>query len=372
MIRQVRSRVLFPLLMLGMALNVCAQSPHPEQPHAKFSVDPSEEGALYGTGIWDTPFTFIADVSDVSHYEIDFGDDTVVACDMRGAMRCDEVANAKCTRLEGSDHVVRCVHRYKRWDNYATKLTAIRDSDQGAQIVLPLDIKLKLAPEPTPARVGFSARLSKEIHTDVEFPEADYTFTAYMDDAESYELDFGDKDDPDNRRLNTDPASIEPESEDRGIRHVYKRPGSYTAAVKAWSNAGDEVKNELTVVVREFTEPTVPPPKAKPIVEQPVVVTLPPPPRTWNWLWGLLLMLAALAVLVGTFVVPTVGPMPPPVPVPTGSPDVTFNTRVGWGRTQVVGSAKPDRAISMRLHAGPMQLNIAERVVVAQNNGEQR
>ena len=439
MLRQVRLRTLFLLVALGVSFGVCAQSQHPDTPHAKFAVDTSGPNLFYGVGTRDKDVRFSADVSDASSYELDFGDDVAVVCRPGDDPVCGSVKGVQCKLEPNSDHVISCIHRYNNLRKYTVELKAVRTS---GETITPLQMLVAVepppsVPEPVTSEVIFSATLSDpEIYKDIVLPEKDLTFTAYIDDAESYELDFGDE--KENIERNIDPDRIEPRSGDRGgIRHVYQRSGNYKAVVKAWSNRGDQVKNEVIVTVREtsplpdlftvdHTEANSPfgagststdfvftadvaealryeldfgdglavtqeiapgtgrsairfPPhryeaagnytailntsrttggpsrialgvsvKAPPmVVEDPVVER-----RTWPWL----LILSALAVLLGTYVLPT--------PVATGTGDVTFEPRVDSGRIRVLGSTRAEDAVAMRVRRNAASLK------VIMNNGE--
>lgn len=72
MCKQARSRLLVLLLVLGAPLIVCAQS---QEPRARFSVEPSNPGTLYGVGMQGEPFKFTAYVTGARCYELSFGDD---------------------------------------------------------------------------------------------------------------------------------------------------------------------------------------------------------------------------------------------------------------------------------------------------------
>ncbi len=206
-------------------------------------------------GLLKTEFRFAADVTGASCYELDFGDRVVVECELGDELICTDVDGVECAIQGDNDHEVVCGHYYKRLDNYRAKLKAWRGTSGPIPLNLNVSVKRpRPVAEPTPSYVSFSAKPSDpETHGNIEFPEADFTFTAYVDDAESYELDFGDGDA--NVQRNIEPKFIEPRSKGNGIRHVYKQPGSYKVIVRAWSNTGDKLENELRVAVPDPPQP---------------------------------------------------------------------------------------------------------------------
>lgn len=255
MYRHVRLRALLFLTASCAPFTVCAQSQHPEGPHAKFSVDTSGPNVYYGVGIRDADLTFSADVSHAARYALSFGDGVTVKCNLNNTPVCADVAGVDCEFAPGSDHEIVCVHRYQRLENYTAELQAVRSS---GEVVIPLKIPVAVKPPPPAPR-----------------PEV--------------------------------------------VR------------------AGDPAGKTRSVSVQALPVVPVPPNRRKP---------------WWPWL----LVLAALAVLLGTFVIPA--------PVSTGTPDVRFEPSADLGRVRVVGSATVDEAISMQVRRDEGKL------VIKRNDGE--
>jgi hypothetical protein len=219
--RRVRTGLLFLIFVLGAPLTVCAQS------HERFSVEPSEPGTLYGNGYVDTEFRFTADVTEAVRYELDFGDG-----DIQSDLQPD------------SDGKVVRTHRYARTGRFPAVMRAWRDAP-GDPIVLPLLVRVTESPPvrgPAETHALFSVAASDpNVHDDIEVPWADFTFTADVTDAESYELHFGD--DIVARDLSPNPDGTVVR------RHAYKEPGVFRAQMTAWRNTGEVVENELMVSV---------------------------------------------------------------------------------------------------------------------------
>ncbi len=224
MCQQVRSQILFLILVLCAPLAVCAQS---LEPHERFSVEPSEPGIFYGVGFVNTEFIFTADVTGAVRYELDIGDGVIHQL------------------TPGSDGKAVYTHSYDDTRNYEAVLKAWRDGTIDP-IVLPLQVLVKpppAVPQPTPTHTRFSVAPSDpDFHDDIEVPWADFTFTADVSGAESYELDFGELAIERDIRPGPDGKAI--------LRHIYQEPGSYRAAMKAWRNTGELIENELFVSVQ--------------------------------------------------------------------------------------------------------------------------
>ena len=230
MCQQARSRILFLMLVLGAPLIVCAQS------HERFSVEPGGADVLYGVGFRETDFKFTADVTDAKCYELDFGDD-------------DEPLEI----TPGPDGRAVRSHRYTKLDSYVAVMKAWRDTEcdpREVPIKLTLEVRVKApppAPQPPPSYAHFFVEPSDPKIDDVEVPWADFTFTADVTEAESYELNFGD---------GVVESEIEPDSAGKVVRrHVYEDPKVYTARMKAWRNTGELIENELLVSVQSPPPP---------------------------------------------------------------------------------------------------------------------
>ena len=124
-------------------------------------------------------------------------------------------------------------------------------SEPPIELELRVSVKLPpLIPQPPPSYARFFVEPSDpNTHDDIEFPEADFTFTADVTKAESYELHFGD---------GIVERDIAPDSAGKAIRrHLYEDPRVHTddpevyaAKMKAWRNTDESVEIELLVSVR--------------------------------------------------------------------------------------------------------------------------
>lgn len=110
MCKQAQSRILCFLLVLGAPLSVCAQS---EEPHASFSVEPSDPGTPFGVGIQGEPFKFTADVAEARCYELGFGGDP----------------EKRETVLPGDNGKGVYIHTYKDVGTYYVTMQAFSDRD---------------------------------------------------------------------------------------------------------------------------------------------------------------------------------------------------------------------------------------------------
>lgn len=224
MCQQVRSQILFLILVLCAPLAVCAQS---LEPHERFSVEPSEPGIFYGVGFVNTEFIFTADVTGAVRYELDIGDGVIHQL------------------TPGPDGIAVHTDSYDNTRNYQAVLKAWRVGFIDP-IVLPLHVLVQPPPaiqQPTPTHARFSVAPSDpDFHDDIEVPWADFTFTADVSAAESYELDFGDHVVERNIRPGPDGKAV--------LRHIYEEPGSFRAEMIARRNTGEIIENELLVSVQ--------------------------------------------------------------------------------------------------------------------------
>jgi hypothetical protein len=276
--------------------------------HAAFSVSPSDpddhDDIVYP---W-ADFTFIADVSNAESYEVDFGDDKV-----------------ERNIAPGPDGRATVRHSYSEPGEYRAIMNASRDNgDTVEQVVW---VSVTVPPEP-PSHALFSVLPSDpEIYDDIEFPWADFTFTADVTDATEYELDFDDGE----KQL------VAPQSDGKAVvRHVYEKDGRYDARMTAQRSSGEAIIRPLSITV-----------------SAPDPVSLIPRERN-RWPWILLAGVVALLIYTAWKL----------LTVRTGNHLISFEPRVDTGRVRISGSTAADDPVSMRLRRDP------GRVVLSVNDGE--
>lgn len=311
-----RSRILL-LLLMGTPLTVCAQS---EEPHARFSVQPSDPGTLYGVGITGEDFKFKADVTGARCYKLDYDDG------VKENIKPDSAGEA-----------VVLPHAYKEQRDYFAKMTAWSDPDCILDKISP-DFELRVRvrwppsdPQPPPSFARFTVAPS-----DPEVRWADFTFTADVSQAERYKLYFGDGAESD----------LEPDSVGEAVvsRYAYAEsdePTMYTATMSAWRNTGEVVEMDLLVSVQ--------PPSPTVAVQFPLpvrpVVTAPREPATSDKLpW--VLLVAAIALLASRWRLMRANP-------------ITFEPTRDRGLPEVIGAA-----VSMRVKHKELQFVISDDAVL--------
>jgi hypothetical protein len=270
MFKQARSRILFSLLLLAAPLTVCAQSAESE---ARFSVEPSDPGMLYGVGIKGESFKFTAYVTGAKCYALDFDDGTV-----------EKVPDDDGIALAPDDRAV-FVHPYAEVGNYFAKMRAWSDPDCVSGELPPvftLEVRVKTPPSVRQLPPSIARFTVAQSEPGVAW--ADFTFSARVSQAQSYKLDFGD---------GVVASDIEPDLAGEAVRwrHVYKEPKVYTAKMTAERNMGEAVEIELEVSVQ------APPPVAAvqwpPVRPVPIVRPERTKPDILPWL-----LLAAIALLL--------------------------------------------------------------------------
>ena len=199
------------------------------------------------------------------------------------------------------------------------------------------------------------------------FTGENFTFTAYVDGAVRYQVDYDDGSDVEQYPV--------PGAESTGVfdqpavfQHPYKQPRNYEATLQAWNEAGDLIIPELrlTISVRQppaaaqppppiviFRDPPNDPVQAPPPVvpEQwppvrpaPTVRAEPKKPDILPWL-----LLAAIAILLSQR------------SGLTGGDPGTFETTTARGTLAVIGSAD---AVSMRVRRKEPEFVISDDAVV--------
>ena len=228
MFQRARFPVLFFLVSLSATLTLYAQD---QQPYARFAVEPSDPGTLYGVGLKSDEFRFTADVSDATCYEVDFNDGVV-----------------QSGIGPGPDGKAVFSHHYATEQTFTAVMRAWRGADcdhAEVHVRLPLEVRVVPPPEvpvPPPSYSQFSVEPSRSAPSDAEAPWADFTFTANVSDAESYTLDYGD---------GAVESDIEPDLAGRAMRrHVYGASGVYIAKLMAWRNSGESIQSQLLVTVQ--------------------------------------------------------------------------------------------------------------------------
>ena len=327
---------------------------------------PGDESGPHGFGILETKFVefeFTADVTDVKCYQLEFGDEQELG---------DDVEPKRPTGADG--RTVR-THRYTKPGSYTAVMRAWRlsDSDDDREvdcdgdlselpkpIRLPLEVRVnppRPVPQPAPSSAQFSVTPSDPtdpIIDDIEVTWADFTFTAHVSQAKSYELAFGDE--VGDVVVESD---IKPNSAGEAVRrhHRYEMPGDYTAVMRAQRNTDELVKMELPVSVHSpapaasLKQVSVQWPPVRP------VVTVPPEPAKSNiLLW--LLFLAAIAILLSMGRGLTA--------VSTGTDDIKFEPRSHRGKVTLIDSTTANDAVSMCVHRDE------GRPVISVDNGERQ
>lgn len=334
MCKQVQPRILFLLLVLGAPLAVCAQS------HERFSVVPGDESGQGALGSWLIDFEFTADVTEAKCYELDFGEKP----------KSDENNVIRVTP-RGSDGVLRS-HKYKKPGTYWAVMKAWRlpegDADRevdceadlgGLAGPIELTLRIEVLPSgpltpPPPSVERFSATASDPTIDD-EVTWADFTFTAYVTGATSYDLNFGDGDAE---------SGIRPRPAGEAVlrHHHYKKPGVYTAVLTARRSSGKSIELKQQVVV-EAPAPVVSEqwPKVRP------VATVPPEPAKLDLLpWFLLsAVMIATALSRGWRL--------------TRTDPVTFEATRDRGQVEVTDSTAASDAVSMRVRSEPLKFVIS-------------
>lgn len=341
MFKQTQARILFMLLLLAAPLTVCAQS------YERFWVVPGDENGLGGDGSLETVFEFTGDVTEAKCYQIVFGDGD----GDRGRHRYQ---NPEKPQDPGGTAFL--THSYTKAGNYSAVMRAwrLRDGDEdrevncdgdlselGAPIELSLQITVRRpAPvrRPPPSVPEFSVRRSNASDIGIDGMEptwADFSFDAFVKEADSYELDFDD---------GVIESNLMPSSVGQAVsrHHRYQEPGVYTAVMTARRNQADLVRLERQVSVQK-PQPVVSAqwPKVRPVRTVRPEATK---PDTLPWL-----LLAAIALLLSQRLGMT-----------RGDPG-KFETTTERGTLGVIGS--PD-AVSMRVRRNEPQIVISDDAVV--------
>lgn len=200
----------------------------------------------------------------------------------------------------------------------------------------------------------------------VGYPGEVFTFTAEVNDAVRYEVNFDDDHDPISEAAGT-----------AVFQRTYKKPGDYTAILQAWNAAGlSLLEPALTLAISVKERPAAAQPPASVVVEieVPVSVQTPPPVVQEQWPKVRLarseptvrpeptkpdilpwLLLAAIAILLSR----KAGS--------TGADLGTFEPTRDRGRVEVIGSPTADDAVSIRVRQ-----RHAPEFVISVDNGERQ